>query len=524
MRQAVRSGLSWGVVFGVVIASSALGYATAYKTLTARKAFAAAFSTNNGLDAITGPAVALQTVAGYTVWKSLAFLSILASIWGLLTGSRLLRGEEESGRLELLLTGLTTRRGAASQTLAGVTCGFLCMLVVTSVIALDVGRDASVDIGAGPMVFFSFAVVVSGALFLALGALLSQIVATRRQASSFGAAILAGSYALRMVADSGGGLGWLRWATPLGWVEELQPLTAPRPLAVLPILACTLAAGYGALQLAGSRDLGAGVLADHSNAPVRTTWLTGPFGLAVRLGSVTNLAWMVGISATALLLGFVAKQAGSSFRSTPSITHALQRLGLSTNGANTYLGLSFLIVALYVGFLAASSVTAMRGEEADALIESFLVRPVSRWRWYLDRSGLIAGVLVASGTLAGVFTWFGAASTHAGVSVSGVIEAGANTVPPAICLLGIALLTFGLAPRATPVVAFGFLIWSFLVKLLGDVLGLSHWFIDTSVLQQMAPAPAVHPDWTSAAVLVAIGIAAALVGGAAFNRRDLVAH
>ena len=48
-------------------------------------------------------------------------------------------------------------------------------------------------------------------------------------------AALGVSYALRMVADSGIGLDWLRWVSPLGWIEQLQPLTAPRPLVLLPI-------------------------------------------------------------------------------------------------------------------------------------------------------------------------------------------------------------------------------------------------------------------------------------------------
>jgi hypothetical protein len=44
-------------------------------------------------------------VAGYTVWKSFMFLIVVGSAWGLLTGTKLLRGEEDAGRWELLLAG-----------------------------------------------------------------------------------------------------------------------------------------------------------------------------------------------------------------------------------------------------------------------------------------------------------------------------------------------------------------------------------------------------------------------------------
>ena len=78
-------------------------------------------------------------------------------------------------------------------------------------------------------------------------------------------------------------------------------------------------------------------------------------------------------------------------------------------------------------------------------------------------------------------------------------------------------------PRATSVVTYGVLAWSFLVELVGGLVSSNHWVLDTSVFHQMAAAPAVSPDWTSGAVLVAAGVVAALVGGI-FNRRDLVSE
>ena len=41
-------------------------------------------------------------------------LSVIGGVWALLTATRLLRGEEEEGRWELLLTGQTTRLRAAA--------------------------------------------------------------------------------------------------------------------------------------------------------------------------------------------------------------------------------------------------------------------------------------------------------------------------------------------------------------------------------------------------------------------------
>ena len=117
--RAIRSAALLGYVFGLTVASAALGYASAYKTPGQRNRFAALFGSNAGLAAITGPAREIQTVGGYTVWKCSMFLAIAGAVWGLLTSTRLLRGEEDAGRWELLLAGLTTRRRAAAQATEG---------------------------------------------------------------------------------------------------------------------------------------------------------------------------------------------------------------------------------------------------------------------------------------------------------------------------------------------------------------------------------------------------------------------
>ena len=155
-------------------------------------------------------------------------LMILGAVWGLLTSTRLLRGEEDSGRWDLLLVGQTTRRGAAVQAIVGLGVGVLGSVVVTAVITIAVGPTRRCNIAAG-----SVAVLRPGhgcrprSCSSPSVHVTSQVAATRRQAASYGAVILGVSYAIRLIADAGVGLHGLIWASPLGWVEELQPLTAP---------------------------------------------------------------------------------------------------------------------------------------------------------------------------------------------------------------------------------------------------------------------------------------------------------
>ena len=244
-RKAVRSGMIWGCIFGLAIASSAISYTRLYKTSAQRNALASAYGSNKATATLFGPAPRLQTVAGFTAFKIGMTLMVLGAVWGLLTSTRLLRGEEDNGRWELLLTGQTTRSGATGQALAGLASGLAALFALTAVITVITGLDASVSIAVRPGIYFALAMVATALMFLTIGAVTSQLAATRRQAAAYAAVVLGVAYAIRMIADAGIGLHKLIWLSPLGWVEELQPLTAPQPLVLVPIALLTSGPGRG---------------------------------------------------------------------------------------------------------------------------------------------------------------------------------------------------------------------------------------------------------------------------------------
>ena len=97
-RRAAASGAVWGVVFGVLVANEALGYRSAFPTIESRKVFAESFGSNGGLTAMTGPARRLDTLQGVLTWRMFFLMIVIGAIWGLLTATRALRGEEDAGR------------------------------------------------------------------------------------------------------------------------------------------------------------------------------------------------------------------------------------------------------------------------------------------------------------------------------------------------------------------------------------------------------------------------------------------
>jgi ABC-2 type transport system permease protein len=525
-RKAVRSGVVWGYVFGALIASSAVSYTRIYKTQAARDALAVAYGANKATSALFGPAPQLQTVAGFTAFKIGMTLILLGAVWGLLTSTRLLRGEEDDGRWELLLAGQTTRRRAAAQALAGLGVGAGLLWALTAILTVGVGLDPSVKIAAGPALYFALAMAAPAVMFLAVGALASQLAPTRRQAAAYAATFLGLCYAVRMIADAGVGLHALIWASPLGWVEELRPFDAPQPLALLPIAAFTAALAAVAVRLAGVRDAGAGILADRARSAPRLRLLSGPGGLTIRLVRPTAGGWWTAIALSALLFGLIARSAGSTI-SGSSAADVLAKLGATGTGTDAVLGVCFLALAVLIAFAAAGQVTAARSEEASGRLDHLLVSPVSRSRWLSGRLLVAALVLLAGGALAGVFGWLGATSQHSGTGLGTLLNAGLNLVPPAITIGGIGVLAFGAWPRRASVVVYVVLGWSLLADIVGGFGGsgpVSRWLLDTSVFHQMASAPAVAPNWSANGVMLAVGAACALLGGLAFNRRDLVGN
>ncbi len=519
-RKAGRSGVIWGYIFGIAIASSAISYTTIYKSQAQRDALAAAYGSNKATSALFGPAPDLQTVAGFTVFKISMTLMVLGAVWGLLTSTRLLRGEEDSGRWELLLTGQTTRKGAAVQALAGLGAGVFALWALTAVITVLVGRDSKVGIAAGPALFFALATVATAVMFLAVGTLTSQLGATRRQAASFAAVFLGVAYAVRLIADAGVGLHGLIWASPLGWVEELRPLTSPQPVALLPIVAFTFVLAVIAVRFAGSRDAGASIVADRATSKADLRLLSGPTGLAVRMVRPSVIGWWVAIAVSGLLYGLIAKSAGATI-SGSSVRNVFTKLGAPGTGADAVLGVCFLVLAILVAFVGAGQLTAARSEEAGGRLDHLLVRPVARTSWLGGRLVVAIVALLASGIIGGVFAWLGAASQHAGVSFTTLLEAGVNLVPPAIAILGIGVLAMGIRPRMTSLVVYSLLGWSLLIVVVGGIGAVSHWILDTSVFHQMASAPAVSPHWEANGIMAAMGAAAAVLGGVAFRHRDL---
>jgi ABC-2 type transport system permease protein len=519
-RRAARSGAVWGLIFGFFIIVQTHAYTSTYKTQASRNQLARAYGPNTAMNALLGSERAVNTVAGFADWRFVGILSVLGSIWGLLMSTRLMRGEEEAGRYDLLLAGQTTRRRAAGQALAGLGAGLVALFAATALGVIVTGRSPSAGFSLGQCLYFSVTLVAAAAMFLAIGALASQLASTRRRAAAMAGVVFGVAYALRMVADTNQRLHWLVWLSPLGWVEETRPLTDPNPVALLPVLVLLIAVTAVTLHLAGTRDAGAASWPGRDSSQPHLALLGGSAGLAVRLMRPAALGWLSAVAVFAVLIGTTASSSAKDATGSQGISQAIGRLGGHGSIVADDLGLTFLILAVLIALISAGQITAMRTEEADGYLENLLVRPVSRTSWFAGRLGLSSLLILTAGLLAGIGAWAGTASQHSGVGFGSLVTAGLNVVSPGLFLLGLGALVLGAWPRRTSAVVYGYLAWSFLIEFAGGVVHTSHWLLDTSVFFHMVPAPATSPDWPSMAVITGLGIGGAVLGGILLCRRD----
>jgi ABC-2 type transport system permease protein len=516
-RRALRDSrtrtLSFALLFALGVGSQGPTYNATYDTLAERMELARTFGSNTGTRLLYGTPHDLLTTGGWISWR-LGFLPAIAALWGLFGAVRALRTEEESGRQELVLAGIVGRRPAYVAAMSAVGAGALLLWLATFLATLP----AKVDVAGAA--YLALALNSPALVFAGVGALTSQLAPTRRGALGVGGAALVVSLVLRMVADTSDPLTWLRWLTPFGWAEELRPFVGAQPLVLVPIAVLTAALVLAAGRISECRDVGAGLFAARDSAPPRLRGLSSPAAQALRSQRGSLLAWLVGCSAIALLLGVLSATASEGI--SDDLNEQFRKIGTSLASAEGFLGLEFLFVIVAMCVLVCFQLAAAREEEAEQRLETLLALPVGRRRWLAGRLGLAVLAAAAIALVAGILAWAGATSAGAGVSLGKMLEAGVNCLPVAVLFLGIGALAYALVPRASNAIAFGLVGVSFFWDTIFAIADLPSWVLDLSPFHHVALVPADDIEVGAAVVMLAIGAAAAAAALALFRRRDLI--
>jgi ABC-2 type transport system permease protein len=518
-RQALRDArvrtIAFGYLFAIYAYIQPVGYRHAYPTLADRLGFAHSFANNDALRLFYGYPYDPLTVSGYSAWRVGGTLAILAAVFGLVAAVRALRAEEDTGRMELVLAEPVGRRMTYLAAMAAIAAGTLILWLAEFLGFLAGGLPA------GGSAYLALATTSVVPVYAGVGAVVSQLASTRRIALELGGAVVALSLLLRVIADTATGAGWVSWATPLGWAEELRPFTGPQPLVMVLPVGASVCLLFIAARIAARRDLGIGVLPVRDTAEPRLRLLSSPTAQALRGERGGLLVWTISVAVFACILGVVSRSISSAGISA-SVRRELAKLGSGSIATPTgYLAFVFIFFILAVSLFACAQIGAARHEEAEEQLETLLALPVSRGGWLGGRLLLASCAAATISLLAGVFSWIGAAAAGVSISLPKMLEAGANCLPVALLFLGIAALVYAVLPRASAAIAYGLVTITFLWQLVGSLLGAPKWLVDLTPFAHVGFVPAQPFRATAAAVMLALAAFASLSALWAFRRRDL---
>jgi ABC-2 type transport system permease protein len=523
--RSVRTGALWGAVIGAYVYASAVGYNDLGATAATRQQLLDSLSANDGLVALLGQTPRIDSVGVFVDWRVLGVWPLVVSVWAILLSTKSLRGEEGAGRLELFLSGPTTARRVVLNALGGMSAGLVAMFAVAAGTTAAAARGAGFSLSAGQVLMVAAVPTAGAAIFVAVGAVASQLMATRARAAGLAAGVFGVAFMLRALGDAAPAAHALVYGSPLGWLEKVQPLGAPRPVWLL--LALVLVAVLAAVAVVlAERDLGASTIGHSDQAQARTALLGSPLGLALRLTRGSLAVWLSASAVAGLLYGSFAESAGKAFASSSIVDKLGGDLFSRAQhvGSRIYAGVVFLMLMTLVMAYVASAMSNVREQEADGLLDNLLVRSVRRESWLAGRVLIVTGTVCAAGVLASLAFWAGASSQHSALTLRELVLAGVNAAAPGLALLGIAVFVYGFLPRWTSRVGYGLLAWAFLLEMLGSAVHINHWVMDTSLLHHVALAPVTDPDWRVVGTYLVGGIAMAFAGGWRFSTRDMAAE
>ncbi|MFB7653975.1 MULTISPECIES: ABC transporter permease [unclassified Streptomyces] len=487
-----------------------------YGTAAERADLVRQMETNSSLRAMVGPLFD-DSLGALTAWRVGVYAAALAAVTSLLVVVRHTRDEEESGRQEVVASGMVGRR-------ASLTAALLTAAVTNTALALLVIAGLAGQ-GAAGAVAFGLGVAGVGMLFATMAAIVAQLTESARLARGLTAGVLGAAFVLRAAGDSatdggtsqalgtGGGSSVLTWLSPLGWLENLRPFADERWWVLALIAGAAVVQGVVAYGLAGRRDLGMSFLPTRPGPATGRLATAGALAWRLQRGSV--LGWSVGFFLAGLVYGGMTEGAVDLVGDNEQARGIIERMGgqagITDAFVSAMVGMLGLVAALYV----VASVLRLSGEETSGRAEPVLAGAVGRLRW-------AAGHLVVAFGGAALIMLLAGAGFAAGYGRDAGTILGACLVQlPAVWVIGgAAVLLHGVLPRAA-VAAWGIAGAVLLLGWVGPALDVPRAMLDVSPFGHLPKLPGGEMSWSPVLVMLLIAGVLVAAGLAGLRRRDV---
>jgi ABC-2 type transport system permease protein len=497
----------WVAVNALMVLSMPNTLKGLYGTDAERADLVRQMETNSSLRAMVGPLLG-DSLGALTAWRIGVYAGALAAVMSLLVVVRHTRDEEESGRQELVASGMVGRR-------ASLTAALLAAAVANVVLALLVvaGLAGQGVTGASE---FGLGIAGVGMVFATTAAIVAQLTESARLARGLTAGVLGAAFVLRAAGDSAttDGSSVLTWLSPLGWLENLRPFAGERWWVLLLFVAAVAAQTVVAYALTGRRDVGMSFL------PTRPGPAAGRLGsaaaLAWRLQRGSVLGWSIGFFLAGMVYGGMTEGAADLVGDNDNARRIIERMGGQAGVTDAFVsamvGMLGLVAALYV----VASVLRLHGEETSGRAEPVLAGAVGRLRWAAGHLLIAFGGSVLLMLLAGA----GFAVGY-GKEAGPILGACLVQVPGVWVIGGLAVLLHGIDPRTAPA-AWGLAGAVLLIGWVGPALDAPQTVLDLSPFGHLPKLPGGAMEWRPVTALLLL--AATLVGAGltGLRRRDLM--
>lgn len=511
-----RGTVAVALGIGAIMALEAFAFKESYPDEASRAALTM-WGRDPGVRMISGRPTAVETLGGFAVWDAALYLTLILGAWSLTTTTRVLRGDEDSGRSQMLLAGpIRPQRALVVQMLVLVgACGLIGFGV-----ALGLAASGAQILGA---ILFGGLMVGYCATLVGLAGLACQVFATRVAALGAAGAVLVGWILLRMVSNSADSRAWLGWLTPTGWIDQLRAFGENRWWVLGVPLAVTIALMAAASAVRARRDSGAGLLAGREEHRSQSWGLGSPLGFAWRNHLGVLLVWGAGVAVAGAVVGAMLRTIDEFLVKDQAFIDILATIGMNVSDlTGGFVAMWAVILGLVIAVYSAFRMGATRAEEASTRAEFLLTRPVRRWRWLGGHVLCLIGSVILLTTVAAAALWAGAAATGAPITAADAYAATFNALPMVMVFAGLSVLVFGVAPRLTVAVGATAAVVAYVLELVGPMLDWPTWLVGISPFHHLEAVPVDPFDLTAAVWMTAIGAVLMLVGMLVFERRDLV--
>jgi ABC-2 type transport system permease protein len=529
--------LGWGVGMGLLMYVVLAAVPSLIATPQAR---ASLVSLSGSFDWLAEP-VKVDTVGGYATWKYGLTVLIIA-IWALIAGSRLLRGEEERGSLDALLSLPRGRVRVALEKLAAVWTALLGMGLLIALLTFAGGKSAGADFGLGDALLFGLNIVLICGVFGSIALLLSQFTQERGTAADVTGGLLVVFIVLDMVHRVIPNTEWVSRISPVYYYNLSKPLIpsyGTSPGAMLILLALCILLSGAAIWLFARRDIGGTVaLPGFLRLPERTVrperalpvnaWsLRSVYTRSLRMIAVPTFWWTLVIAGFAGWMVVVVKQIEaqltSLYASSPLLKDEITKVGggdLATNA--TILSFLFVFLPLLLMAFAVTQANRWSADEEEGRLELVLSTPQPRLRVLLGRFAALTTATVIIGVLTLAATAVASAATGLKLDSGNLAAATLSIIPLGLLVAAIGYLFSGWLRTAvdTGLLSFLLVIW-FFISFVGPDLNWSDAVLRLSAFYYYGT-PLLHglPLLDTLGVL-AVSIVALVIASARFVRKDI---